>query len=90
MCESQGIIKNEIKNGKIQIKHYTEAKNVSGFPHFLNVDNGKSHTGCPKDTDDLYKKLDYNNDKEESKIIEGYSCTMRTLAANTGSSIAVL
>ena len=52
--KAKELLKNEIKNGKIQIKDSSEAKGVSGFPHFLNTSNGLSHTGCPSNTSELY------------------------------------
>jgi len=74
-CEkAKELLKNELKNGKIQIKDSSEAKGVSGFPHFLNTSNGLTHTGCPSSTSELYKKLNHHQNIERFS-----SCQMKQL-----------
>lgn len=52
-------LQNEIANGDVVVKSHTEAPSgITGFPHFENVQNKKSHTGFAK--------------KEKLMIILGY------------------
>ena len=52
-------LKNEIANGEVVVKPHSEAPSgITGFPHFENVENKKSHTGFAK--------------KEKLMVILGY------------------
>lgn len=85
-CEkAKKILKNEIKNGNIEIKDSSEAKGVSGFPHFLNTSNGLTHTGCPSNISDLYSKLNYH-----PKNIERFSLCQKKRLGNDKLWIGVL
>lgn len=63
-------LSNEIASGMVVVKGTSDAPNgVKGFPHFVNTENNKSHSGyAPKAV--LFKSLGVSN--------EGYeSCTCR-------------
>ena len=55
--KAKKILSDDIASGKVVVKPHTDAKGVSGFPHFTNSDGTKTHTGCPTTSADLHAKL---------------------------------
>jgi hypothetical protein len=52
------LFSDEIKSGRIIMESSSKApRDINGFPYFLNIKNGLSHTGYPKDKKTLYDKL---------------------------------
>ena len=49
----------EIDSNQIILLPSYCAEGVQGFPHFVNPNNGKTLTGCPKSKEDLFERLDY-------------------------------
>ncbi len=59
--KAKNLFKDEIASGFITIKPASQApKGVSGFPFFMNLANGMTHTGFPGDKLTLYTKLQVN------------------------------
>lgn len=62
--KAEDLLKDHI-NKDVIIKGRAKAPSgVSGFPHFVNEANGKSHTGYPQTVENLFKKLDYKPKRE--------------------------
>ena len=52
------LLQDEIANGRIKVVDHTLApKEATGFPFFMNVRNGKTHSGLPQSAAQLYEKL---------------------------------
>ncbi len=56
--KAKSLLANDIQAGRIVVKGPSEApKGVTGYPHFVNMANNKSHTGCPSSASELFQKL---------------------------------
>ena len=55
---AEELFSTELGNGTMVKKPSSEAKGVTGFPHF--TFNEKTHTGLPSSKAELYTKLDFN------------------------------
>jgi hypothetical protein len=63
--KAEELFKDEIAQGVIVVKPSTEAPpRVSGFPFFVNPNNGTSHTGFPGTKTTLYNKLEVDPTQE--------------------------
>lgn len=59
--KAQKILESEIKEGKVEVKPHTEAKDLKwarGFPCLVRLKDGKGVLGCPNSYADLMGKLD--------------------------------
>ncbi len=64
--KSKDLFKDEITKGMIVVKPSSQAPpGVSGFPFFVNPQNGITHTGFPGDKSTLYNKLQVNAGVEQ-------------------------
>jgi hypothetical protein len=60
--KAEKLLKQLIDSGKIHKKSHSEANGkFSGFPAFLNTENGNTHTGLPSSAESLFEKLGYRD-----------------------------
>lgn len=84
--QAKMILKQEIDNGTIVVKPSSEAKGeFNGFPSFKNHQNGKTHSGCPRNFKDLEKILGHtSHTSHHSKTTSKNTITFYSMGSSCG------
>lgn len=63
-AKAKQVLAPEIASGFVVVKDAKEAKNATGFPHFVETTTGATHTGFMADKQKLFEKLGVKQNKE--------------------------